>query len=62
MYFQHIGLIDSEESRKRLKQIHDRNVANGIHEIRSDLRCAVAFLDMDRYLKKGRAEPRTLSH
>lgn len=62
MYFQHIGLIDREECRERLERTYNQNKSEGMYKIRSDLRCAVSFLDMDVYLEKNRAEPRTLSH
>lgn len=62
MYFQHVGLIDREECRERLEKIYNHSKLEGMCKIKSDLRCAISFLDMDNYLEKGRAEPRTLSH
>lgn len=62
MYFQHAGLIDREECRRRLVRIYDQYRSEGMLKMKSDLRCAISFLDVEAYLEKNRAEPRTLSH
>ena len=62
MYFQHAGLIDREECRRRLVRIYDKYRSEGMLKMKSDLRCAISFLDVEAYLEKNRAEPRTLSH
>lgn len=61
MYFQSRGIIDSYESRKRLESFHKANCEKGLCSIKSDLRCAISYLDYYEY-RNSRAEPRTLSH
>ena len=62
MYFQHIGIIDREQCRVKLQAIYEieKNRYGGSTKIKTGLRCAVSHLDVQEYLKKGCAEPRTL--
>lgn len=62
MYFQHIGIIDREQCRVKLQAIYDmeKDEYGGSTKIKTDLRCAISHLDVQKYLEEMRAEPRTL--
>ncbi|MEA4977771.1 MAG: hypothetical protein VB016_04390 [Methanomassiliicoccaceae archaeon] len=64
MYFQYAGLINREDCRRRLlKMCNDGQCTDKDGRMKSDIRCAITYLDMKEYIEKiNRAEPRTLSH
>ena len=64
MYFQHAGIIDREECRKKLLTLYneEEKIIGPRTKIKPDMRSAISYLDLQECLEKLCAEPRTLSH
>ena len=63
MFFQSKGVIDRETCRRKLlKGYNDGEFINDKGRMKSELRCAITYLDMQDYMGMLRAKPRTLSH